>query len=126
MADMSNWDADAPGSSYAWCMSGKRHIPCRAGPQSEQFAESLKVYNNYLNEKTQHITRSHATDLLRALEHEVQVEKSSARRRLQLAVLMKRNAQKVHKIGATENLELALRNLMEEMGGPGVPRAYDV
>ena len=127
MTDMSRWDADLPGDTPAWWMSRKAHVPNLATAHFGEFITALSEYHGNFSAENLGKLRSATDSFISALSAGKSQQKFSIKKRLYLAGITK----KVPDEPTTSNLEIALANLIEHLGGAGavpkpVPRRYEV
>jgi len=135
---MKKWDADQPDTTKQWWEKKANEykcIPASAGREFQGFTHCLNEYN--LSPTPPHLNQlEHAvTELLTALQRGAPgspkpIFKDPIRHRLAAAAPALANLRSMTgpKTSTTENLELALKNLMASFGVQVVarPAAYDV
>jgi len=128
MPDMSKWLADQPGTTGQWWQQQASVVPRGAQVEFNAFVQALNVYNFANTPSNLAALSARVSALMEAIPN------SSARMpgRERIAnVLPKGKLQNMmhsstanSSKGESENLLLALKNLMGALGGNLVPKAY--
>lgn len=125
--DMSRWDADEPGTTSVWWASRGSTVPDSASVQFQRFLTALSAYNHHPNTDTVHGLSIAVSELIEGLPNQA----TPAPTRERLAQVLRHG--KVHDLlhsstyapaTSSQNLMLALMNLLARVGGQVVPMRY--